>query len=152
MPAPTERSGSRLVGRVIVATLLALAALPAYLTISPAWRPGAVRLACAVAVAVGCARARRWARDAVVTHATSPFDAPPPPPPTVTLDPRFLRLRDDLVASTRRRRYFDAVLWPRLIGLAGRELPRPVERRASSRRGPSLGAIEDLIDEVEKRP
>jgi hypothetical protein len=153
MPAPPSRSGPRLVARVVLVSLLALAALPAYLTISPAWRPAAVRLACAAAVAVGCARARGWARDVLATPAVSPFEAPPPPPLEVTLDPRFVRLRDDLVASTRRRRYFDVVLWPRLTALAGPEdLPRPAVRRGASRRGPSLGALEDLIARLERRP
>lgn len=153
MPAPPSRPGPRLVARVVVVSLLALAALPAYLTIAPAWRPLAARLACAAAVAVGCARARGWARDAVTTTALSPFEAPPPPPLEVTLDPRFVRLRDDLIASTRRRRYFDVVLWPRLTALAEPEdLPRPAAPRRASRRGPSLGVLEDLIARLERRP
>lgn len=152
MPAPTERSGRRLAGGAIVAALLALVALPIYLSISPAWRPAAVRLACAVVVVVGCARARRWARDALAPPPISPFDAPPPPPAGAELDARFLRLRDDLVASTRSRRYFDVILWPRLSALAGGELPRPAERRFPSRRGPSPSALGALVALVERRP
>lgn len=152
MAAPARHRGPRLVARVVGFSLLALAALPAYLTMSPAWRPAAARLACAVAVAIGCARARAWARDAVATPAISPFDAPPAPPPELTLDPRFLRLRDDLVASTRRRRYFDVVLWPRLSALAGSDLPRPAEPRGPIRRGPSLAIIERLVARIEGRP
>lgn len=152
MPEPTRRSGPRLVARAIVVALLVLAALPAYLTIAPKWRPTAARLACGVAVAVGCARARRWARDVVAAYPRSVFDVPPPPPLQVTLDPRFLRLRDDLVASTRRRRYFDLVFWPRLLALGGPDLPAPAERRLPARRGPSLRALADLIAYVERRP
>ena len=152
MPAPAERRGRRLAGRAIVATVLAVLALPVYLTISPSWRPAAVRLSCAVLVAVGCARARRWARDALATHPISAFDAPPAPPPAVELDARFLRLRDDLISSSRSRRYFDVVLGPRLSALAGAELPRPAERRGLSRRGLSLKALGALIALVERRP
>jgi hypothetical protein len=152
MPAPARPLGPRLVARAIVVTLLVLAALPAYLTVAPTWRPTAARLACAVAVAVGCVRARRWVLGTVATYPRSVFDVPPPPPLEVTLDPRFLRLRDDLVASTRRRRYFDAVFWPRLVALGGPDLPRPAGRRLTRRRGPSLRVLAGLIAHVERRP
>ena len=81
----------------------------------------------------------------------SPFEAPPEPAPELTLDPRFLRLRDDLVGSTRRRRYFDVVLWPRLSALGGPDLPRPAEPRGPIRWGPSLEAIERLVTCIEER-
>ena len=152
MPTPARRLGPRLVARVVLLSLLALAALPAYLTVSPRWRPAAARLAGALVVAIGCARARAWARDAVGTPADAGLDAPPPPPPERVLDPHFLRLRDDLVASTRRRRYFDVVLWPRLAALAGPDLPRPAEPRGPTRRGPSLPIIERLVARIEDRP
>jgi hypothetical protein len=152
MPEPSRRWGPRLVGRAIVAALLVLAALPAYLTTAPKWRPASTRLACAAAVAIGCARARRRALDVVAAYPRSVFDVPPPPPPETTLDPRFLRLRDDLIASTRRRRYFDVVLWPRLLALGGPDLPRPAARRPAGRRGPSLRALADVIAQVERRP
>jgi len=154
MPEPTRRWGHRLAGRAIVGIVLALAALPIYLTTSPAWRPVAVRLACAIALGIGCARARRWARDAVETGVVSPFEAPASPAPAVQLDAGFLRLRDDLVASTRSRRYFDVVLWPRLASLAGPgpALPRPARRRLLRRRGPTLRELEDLVARVESRP
>jgi hypothetical protein len=152
MAAATKRSRRRLVGRAVVATLLALVALPVYLGTSPSWRPAAMRLSCAVVVTVGCAHARRWARDALVTHAVSPFDAPPSPSPAAELDAGFLRLHDDLIASRRSRRYFEMILWPRLSALAGAELPRPAAPRGLSRRGPSLHALEGLIALIERRP
>lgn len=152
MPTPARRVGPRLVARVVLLSLLALAALPAYLTVSPRWRPAAARLAGALVVAIGCARARAWARDAVGPPADAGVDAPPPPPPERVLDPHFLRLRDDLIASTRRRRYFDVMLWPRLAALAGPDLPRPEARRGPTRRGPSLRAIEGLVARIEERP
>ena len=152
MPAPARRSGRRLAGGAIVATLVALVALPVYLLIAPSWRPAAVRLSCAVVVAFGCVHARRWARDSLAAPEISPLDAPPAPPPLARLDAGFRKLRDDLIASTRSRRYFDVILWPRLSALAGAELPRPAERRAVNRRGPSLHALESIIARIERRP
>ena len=152
MPEPARRSGRRLAGGAIVATLLALVALPAYLLIAPSWRPVALRLSCAVVVAFGCVHARRWARDALAAHPLSPFDAPPASPPAAVLDAGFRKLRGDLIASTRNRRYFDVILWPRLSALAGPELPYPAARRGVSRRGPSLLALEDIIARIERRP
>jgi hypothetical protein len=149
--APTRRSGRGLVGRAILAALVALVALPVYLTMSPAWRPAAVRVSCAVIVAIGCAHARRWAREALAVDTVSALEAPPPPPPEAQLDARFLRLRDDLVAGTRSRRYFDVILWPRLHALAGSDLPRPAGRRVLARRGPSLQALEALVALIERR-
>jgi hypothetical protein len=112
-----------------------------------------VRLACATLLVIGCARARAWARESVVADMVSPFEGPPPPARDVQVDPGFLRLRDDLVVSTRSRRYFDVVLWPRLSALAGPgpALPRPARRRFLGRRGPSRRVLEDLIARVERR-
>lgn len=151
MSAPPRRWARWLAGRAVICAVLALVALPLYLTISPGWRPAAVRLACALALAVGCARARRWARDAVAPDAPSAFDTPPPAPPGLQLDAAFVRLRDDLVASARSRRYFDIVLWPRLTALAGPPLPRPAARRVLPRRGPSRHTLEELVAEIERR-
>jgi hypothetical protein len=152
MPAPARWSGRRLAGGAIVAALLALVALPVYLLVLPSWRPAVVRLSCAVVVAFGCVHARRWAREVLAADVISPFDGPPAPPPAAVLDPGFRKLRDDLIASTRSRRYFDVILWPRLAALGGAELPRPAERRGASRRGPSLRVLEGIIARIERRP
>ncbi len=125
--------------------------MPAYLTLTPAWRPAAVRLSCAALVALACARARRWVRDATGPYPISPLDAPPPEPPAPELDARFRGLRDDLIYSIRSRRYFDVILRPRLTDLGGSDLPRPPERRLMRRRGPSLRTLEGLIALIERR-
>ncbi|HZP35009.1 MAG TPA: hypothetical protein VFE48_00805 [Methylomirabilota bacterium] len=151
MPAPSSVLTTRLIARGAGASLLAAAALPVYLTVAPAWRPLAARLACGALVAIGCARARAWARDALDGPAGSGIDAPAAPAPGVTFDPRFLRLRDDLAAGARRRRYFDVVLWPRLRGLGAEEIERPADRGGPGRRGPSLTAIERVIRRIEDR-
>lgn len=150
MPARAERSRRRLAGRAIVAALVGLAAMPAYLALSPPWQPVAVRLSCAAIVAAGCVRVLRRARGALEFEPISPLDAPPPPAAVPELDARFLALRDDVTYGTRSRRYFDAILWPRLSGLASTDLPRPAERPGLRRRGPSMSALARLVTEIER--
>ncbi len=151
MPSRADRSGRRAVAHGFIAVLLVLAAIPAYLGLPLSWRPVAVRVASAVIVVAGCVRVIRGVRRSIEGYAPSALDAPPPVSPAPELDERFLRLRDDLVFSTRSRRYFDVVLWPRLRELGGANLPRPAERRGIRRGGPSLRALEGVIAEVEKR-
>jgi len=124
--------------------------MPAYLALSPPWQPVAVRLSCAAIVAAGCVRALRRARGAMEAEPRSPLDAPPPPAAVPELDARFLALRDDVIHGTRSRRYFDRILWPRLSGLAGTDLPRPAERRGLRRRGPSMSVLARLVTEIER--
>ena len=151
MPPRSERSPRRLAARGLLGALLVLAAVPMYLAVSPSWRLPVVRLVCAAIVAFGCARIIRAVRRRIGEDPRSPLDAPPPPAPSPALDGRFLRLRDDLTFSARRRRYFDTILWPRLQALAGGDLPRPAERRRLGGRGPSRAAIARLIAEIERR-
>jgi hypothetical protein len=152
MPLRVERSPRGLAGRAILVSLVVLAAMPLYLSLDAAWRPLIVRLACGALVAVACTRVMRALGRAVERDTVSPLDAPPPAVPEPELDSRFVRLRDEVVFSTRSRRYFDAILWPRLVGLAGSDLPRPAERRGlRRRRGPTLAVLEDLIARIERR-
>jgi hypothetical protein len=172
MRSLADRSPYRLVALGFLAIVAILVALPAYLWLDASWRPLAVRVACAVAVAAACVRARRAAGHAIRAQAPSPFEARPLPPPAPVLDERFLRARDDLVFSRRSRRYFDAILWPRLLALAGGDLARPRTwqwsgrfrsplrrfrsplrrfRSPLGRRGPSSAALARLIADVEGR-
>lgn len=151
MSGPARRSVRHVLGRVALGLLLGLLALPAYLTVAPAWRLLAVRLACAIVVGIGCAQARRWARAATEPETWSPLDVPPPPPAEIQLDPGFRRLCDDVGASLRSRRYFDVVLWPRLLALAGPGLVPPPVRPILRRWGPSRWTIEALVTEIERR-
>jgi hypothetical protein len=147
----SERSPHRLAARGLFVMLLVAAAIPGYLVLTPAMRPVAVRLACALIVIVGCVRVTRAVKRALGPRAPSALDARPSPPPAPELDGRFLRTRRDLVVSTRSRQYFDAILWPRLLELAGNDLPRPANRRGIFRRGPALRALERLVTEAERR-
>jgi hypothetical protein len=151
MPSRAERS-RRLLAHGIVAVLLALVAIVAYLTMAPGWRPFGVRVACTALVIVGCLRALRAVRRAIEAEPPSELDVPRPAAPASERDEIYRRLRDDLVFSHRSQQYFEAILWPRLLELTGGDLPRPREGRRTRRRGPSLQALEALIAEAEKRP
>jgi hypothetical protein len=150
MSPPPERSLAGLVARGFLVVLALLVAIPAYLALSPAWRPIALRAACALLVVAGSLRVVRAVRGSVGRPAPSLLDAPTAPSPEVEVDERFLRLRDDLIYSRRSRRYFDAVLWPRMNELAGAPLSRPPERRQLPRLGPSLYTLERLVGDVER--
>ena len=152
MPPRARRSRRPLVGAAVVTTLVALAAMPAYLALAPSWRAVVVRLVCAVAVVAGCVRAVRWAKNAVAAGSGPVLDAPPPLPAGAELDARFLALRDDVRYSIRSRRYFDVILWPRLVELGGAGMTPPARRRRLRRRGPSLGELSRLVSEIEGRP
>jgi hypothetical protein len=153
MSSPVERPRPlSLAAYGILLSLLALAAVPIYLALDAEWRSLLVRLVCAVVVAVGSIRVVRGVRRTAAEHPTSPIDAPPVAPPTAILDEVFLRRRNDLTYSVRSRRYFDAVLWPRLLALAGRHLSPPPRRHWCSRLGPSRAMIENLLAQIERRP
>ena len=146
-----ERLAVRFVARGFVTVVVILVAIPAYLTLAPSWRPLAARLACAALVAAGCLRVFRSVRRSLAEHPPSALDAPAAKAQPPELDERFLRLRDELVFSTRSGHYFDTILRPQLTKLAGVELPRPPGRRGFRRDGPSLGALAGLIAAAEKR-
>ena len=151
MPSLGERSALRLGVRAFVAVLLLLAAIPAYLTLAPAWRPPAARLACAALLMVVCVRVIRSVRTVLDEHSGSALDARVPRTQPPELDERFVRLRDELVFSVRSRRYFEGILWPQLQRLGAPELPTRSARRRLRRDGPSLATLAGLIAGIEER-
>jgi hypothetical protein len=146
-----ERARYRLVAHALVAMIALLVAIPGYLLLDPLWRPFALRLAGGGLVIAGCVRLVGRVRRSVDEDPASALDGPPPPSRVPTLDERFLRLRDDLVFSTRSRHYFDAFLWPRLQKLGAEGTP-PAERRWTRQRGPSLASLDRVITTIERRP
>jgi hypothetical protein len=118
----------------------------------PAWRPLVVRLACALAVIVGCMRIVRGARHALADDPVSRLDAPPSAPPRPSFDERFMRLRDDVRFGLGSQRYFETILWPRLRALGATTPPAVAEPRCWRRRGPSPRALQQVIEEIEGRP
>ena len=151
MPPPDERIALRLAVRGFVAVVVVLAAIPAYLTLAPPWRPLAARLACALLAAFGSVRIVRSVRGSLEGAAPSALDAPAPRREPPDLDERFLRLRDELRFSVRSGQYFDTILWPELGRLGGADLPRPAQRRGLRQNGPSLSALERVVAAIEAR-
>jgi hypothetical protein len=152
MPRHAERSPRRLAVQGLLVALGALAALPAYLAVDLSWRAAVVHGTGAVIASIGALRVLRGARRAIGGRPVSPLDVAPPAPPVPVLDAHFRRLRDDVTFSVRRRRHFDAILWPRLVTLAkATALPPPARRGIIRRRGPSLATIESLIARIETR-
>ena len=151
MPSPAERSPFRLFAYGFLMLLALLAVIPGYLVLDATWRARVVRLVSAAAVAVGCLRIVASVRRSLEGREPSPLDVPRPARYRRELDERFLRLRDDLLFSTRSGRYFELHLWPRLVKLAGGELGVPPPEGRGGRRGPSLDALDRVIGEIERR-
>ena len=151
MPPPDERTALRLVARGFVTMVVVLIAIPSYLTLAPAWRPLAARMACALAVAFFCVRIVRSVRGSMEGAAPSALEAAPPRAQPPELDERFLRLRDELRFSTRSGKYFETILWPELCRLGGDDLPLPPARRGVRRDGPPLHALERAVAAAEAR-
>ena len=151
MPSPPERSRIRLVVYGFLAAVVLLGLIPGYLMLDASWRPIALRLACAAIVVVGCIRLVAGVGRSIEPEPPSLLDLPPRPRARPEVDERFLRLRDDLRFSTVSRTYFEAHLWPRLCRIAGSELPLPSRERRGRRRGPSVGMLGRLIDDLERR-
>ena len=150
MPPPDERTALRLVARGFVAMVVVLVGIPSYLTLAPAWRPLAARLACALLVAFFCVRILRSVRGALDGHASA-LDAAPPRAQPPEMDERFLRLRDELRFSMRSRKYIETILWPQLCRIGGDDLPLPPARHGVRHDGPSLDALERAVAAAEVR-
>jgi hypothetical protein len=151
MSAGGERRALRLAGRGFVAVLIVLIAIPAYLTLAPAWRPVAARLACAGLLIGVSLRVLRSVRTSFEEHTGSVLDVPSPRAHAPELDERFVRLRDEVVYSVRSRQYFEGILWPQLQRLGAAEPPPRTRRRALRRDGPSLDTLGRLLAGVEGR-
>ncbi|MGH8256869.1 MAG: hypothetical protein ACRET0_11725 [Steroidobacteraceae bacterium] len=82
-------------------------------------------------------------------------------PSSNTIDPAFLRLRDQLRISIGSADYFKRVFWPQLVELtAARRGAKPGSGitplampplRQFMKRGPRLRDLEHLVDEIERR-
>jgi hypothetical protein len=98
----------------------------------------------------------REVRARVRPEAPSPFErALRPARLEPELAPLFLKLRDEITFSRTSQGYFEHVLWPRVLALAGESLlegrPRPAWRRLLGR-GPSLAALRALTTRIEEPP
>jgi hypothetical protein len=145
----------RSLGRVAVrsATLGAVVlfvSVPVYVYVEPSWRAVVARVACAFVLGVALLQFRRAFLDRLADRGASALDAargrlePEPGVPH-----HFHDLASDVRTALRSRRYFDKVLWPRLIALTPRPLLRPAARPG---RGPSLASLRRVIAAIERQP
>jgi hypothetical protein len=159
LPPPETRWWRLLLGYLLFTGLLALALTPLYFLVQPAHRPGVVRLGAALLAMVALIHLRRIARERLEAQPASAFERALQPPPTEQhIAPLLLKLRDEVRISTTDRRYFENILWARILRIlrerrrgpsAAPEMPRGSRY---FRRGPSLTALRDLIEQIEERP
>ena len=126
-----------------------------YFTVAATYRPAALRGAAAVVVMVVLLHLRRIARESLEAQASPGVEASREPGPSEpTVDPLFSRLDNEIRFSPGSDRYFEHILWPRILSLGERlrvptaALVKPEGRRF--RRGPSLEAIDDVITILER--
>ncbi len=160
MPPPPERRRRGIVaGYAVLLAAVGLAATPAYVYAESPNRPVIVRLAIAVVVGVVLLHLLRITRARIAAQAPSAFEAAlVPARAELRLAPLFVALRDEIRFSVAHQRYFEHVLWRRLLELtAGRRgrssdgwPAKPPGRLLG--RGPSLATLRRLIDEIEDQP
>jgi len=156
---PEIRWWRLLLGYLLFAGLLAVALTPLYFLVQPAHRAGVVRLGAALLAAIALIHLRRIAREAIEAQPASHFERALQPPLTEQhIAPLLLKLRDEVRISTTDQRYFEDILWSRILRiLRGRAegstaAPEMPHGHRFFRRGPSLTALRDLIAQIEERP
>jgi hypothetical protein len=150
MSRPPEPRWTRfLLGHVIFAGVVTLAAAPIYVFASAEHRPTIVRLAASAVVAILLVNVQGRLRNRLSGQATSAFEtARRPVPVAPRLDRRFHELRAQVRFGIARDRYFAQILWPWLRTMiskrpSARTIERPPGRRFG--RGPSAKAIAELL-------
>ena len=134
----------------ILGAVVALAALPLYVWAEPSWRPLVARLAAGLVLGVAILQFRRVLIERAEAGGSSPLDAARFAREAEAGIPHHLvELASDVRTARRSRRYFEAVMWPRLEALAGRPLTTPPRRRG---RGPTLADLRRIIGDIEARP
>jgi hypothetical protein len=136
---------------VLFAVVAAVTAF-VYDSAAPASRAEVIRVAVAFVAGVLVIRIGRYFRsegNPPSAFADALIRQPVPP----SLDPGFVKLREDVANGSASRAFFDKILWPRLGALAraqGTEgdLKLPAER-AWRTRGPSRRSIAALLDRIE---
>ena len=145
-----ERSLARIAARcALLGAVVLLATVPVYVYVEPPWRALVARLASALVVVGALLQLRRALVDRLGPAGASALDeargrrAPEPGVPH-----HFLDLVGDVRAARRSRRYFEEVLWPRLVALAAHPVARPPGRPG---RGPGLARLRAVIAVIEKQ-
>jgi hypothetical protein len=130
-------------------------AYPIYVSVADENQGLVIRLAAALIVGIVLLQIHNRVRSDLDGQQPSRFDlARETVPRSINIDPHLKELCGDLQNSVKSRRYFERILWPRLVALAerhGSTLRLPPLRWPAAR-GPSLGAIAELISSVERKP
>ncbi len=114
-----------------------------------------IRFATAVILAIVLVRFHNRLRADFDSEPPSRFElAREPLARAVKIDPKLGELHSQLLHSLKSRSYFDQVLWPRLVALGQRRgaIVRSPPLRWPAARGPSLGALGDLVSSLERKP
>jgi len=156
-PRPERRWPGITAGYAVFTTLLAIASTPIYRAVEPVQRSLVARVSAALLLGVVAIHLTTRARARIDAQPSSDFEvALEAVPSAPKLDSHFVELRDELAYSIRRFRYFDRVLWPRLLALwtrlslRGERAPLSKLHPRSFGRGPSLPAVEELITRMER--
>jgi hypothetical protein len=131
----------------VLAVIVLLAALPAYVFVEAPWRPVVLRVGVALVLGVALLQLRAAAAARLAPPASALDEARGRPPAAAAVPLRLQELMDEVRAARRSRRHFEQILWPRLTALAARPLVAPPARRG---RGPGLAALGDAITQAER--
>ena len=152
---PDQAWRGTVVACVAWGALTAAIAYPIYVSVDDAYQELVLRLAAAAILGVVMLHIHSRIARGFEAEPQSRFDlAREPTSREVKIDPHLLDLFGEVRHSVKSRRYFDNVLWPRLLALAGRQqliLKRPALRWPAAR-GPSLISIGKLISSIERKP
>jgi hypothetical protein len=130
-------------------------AYPIYIAVADENQGLVIRLAAAVILAIALVRFHNRLRADIDGQPPSQFDLPREQMPrAVKIDPQLAEWHSQLQHSLKSRNYFDHVLWPRLVALARRRgvIVKSPPLRWPAARGPSLGALGDLVSSLERKP
>ncbi|MBM3533453.1 MAG: hypothetical protein FJX60_10510 [Alphaproteobacteria bacterium] len=148
--AARRSAAPRFLALTVIAAALAFAFFPAD------QRPTILRVALASALVTAFFHVVGRLIEALRADAGSGFArALERPMMPVRLDTALTQLGDEVRHSRTSQRYFDKILWPRLLALAGRRgvraeaLAPPVTSDPLGMRGPSLKSLSDLVDRLE---
>lgn len=144
-------AGGGALGAVLVAGLLLIELL-----VDAPFRNTATRLVAAAVLTVVALRVRTLVRLGLAGQPRSSFDAGEPVSGPGADRPRFQQFHDEIRFSATSQRYFEHVLWPRLVTLVEARTGEPAHwlpklPGRSFGRGPSLDALGRLIASIEAR-
>ena len=142
-------------GLLLAATLIVAGVI--FHAAEPAHKPMIVRLAAGFLVGVVLIHLGGRRRQNLLPDGPSDFErALARRPPTATLDPAFIRWRDEIGLSLRDNFYFHQVTWPNLqklahsLGMREEDIGQPIPSGRRFRRGPPLEELARLIERMER--